>query len=313
MDASIYRCLPRIITTAGWSILCLLMTGCAHIDKGHDRVSDHLLRLTKELDSILGEPLEDEAYRKTRVTLTGGICGKEGEGFSVKGHSKAKIPLPSIRDRIGILIGGESNPEREEDPGADLLQEDTREYESFLRLFNKQKSPLNWDFDIGLRWSGDFRYFFRLSGLNEGWLGLSLYRIAPRLYWRSDDGFGSQLRYEMDQQVASYCMLREFLEIKYTEQTRGADVYGGVYLRTNPRETLALSLEMVHLLATHPWEYQYVEFLYRLRSIFVWRWLEIELVPRIRLKRKDGDWNLVPYLEMYLHVTFDARHLKYLD
>jgi hypothetical protein len=304
-----FRHFTRLISTAGLGCLFVL-TGCRHIETGHTRACKQLVKLSKELDSLLAEPLEDEEYRRTRLVLSGGLYGEKGEGFTTKSHSSAKIPLPAIKDRIGIMIGGSSD--RNGDEEELLFEEDDgreRDYESFLRFFNKTDALVNWDFDVGLRYHNEIRYFFRLKGKHQGWLKCSQYRFIPRFYWRSHEGWGSKLRYEMDQRVATYAMVREFVEFKYTEVSDGVDIFTGAYLRTHPMDGLGMSLEMTHFMTTHPWKFHYVDFQYRVRSKLYWRWLELEVIPRFRLKRLEGDWELVPYLEAYLHLTFDARHL----
>ncbi len=280
------------------------LQGCTHIEKRHRQACTQLVKLAQELDTKLAEPREDEEYRSTRVTLSGGAQFIQGEGAKISGRNQAKIPLPALKDKWGVIIGGESDREGQ------LSSLKDRDYESFIRFFNKQDRWMNWDFDVGLKYSSEFKYFARIRGIHTGWFHCSQYRFIHRFYWRNKDGFGTKSRFEMDQQLTEKSMLREFFELGYGETTEGISVYGGIYIRAKATEKLAWSIELLHHGNTDPWEYRYFNFATRIRRSIYWDWLELEIAPEFRITREDHMWDLEPGVEVFLNLTFDAEHIK---
>ncbi len=283
--------------------------GCRHFVSTHDYASRKLLTLSQNLDAFMAEPHEDNEYRESRVTLSAGaVIDRDGEArFSAR--NKMKIALPGLKDRIGLMIGGASDAESDE--ARDLADSDVQDYESFLRVFSRApRKWLDWDFDIGLKFDPDVKMFTRFTGIRSGWWNETEYRYVQRFFWRNYEGFGLQGRFELDQQLTDKTLLREFIDLKHTEITSGVDVSGGVYLRAMPFQGLAWSLELMHFGTTHPWIYRYTDFSTRIRKSIGYRWLEFEMRPVIRFRRQDDRLKMEPYVEFFINMTFDARHLK---
>lgn len=289
-------------------IWMVALCGCRHLVSTHDYASRKLVTLSQHLDAFLAEPREDDEYQDTRITLSGGsIIDRDGVArFS--GRNKMKIALPGLKDRVGVMIGGASDAESLE--ASEITDIGTQDYESFLRVFSRTpRKWIDWDFDVGLRFDPDLKTFARFTGIHSGSLNLTEYRYVHRFFWRNYEGIGTQGRFELDQQLTSHTLLREFIDLKYTEITSGVDVMGGVYLRAMPFRGLAWSLELIHFGTTRPWIYRYTEFATRIRKSIGYRWLELELRPMIRFRRKDDRLRTEPYVEFFINMTFDARRI----
>jgi hypothetical protein len=296
----------RIISLIFVSLL--FFSGCTRLDKTHLQACNQLVNLAQNIDALLADPQEDEEYHKTRLKLSGGVTWEQGEGARFSSKGKVKIPLPGLKERWGVLIGGES--EKEGEDLQDIPDIDNRSYESFLRFFSREESFLNWDFDVGFRNKNGLQTFLRLKGRHSGWFHCSRTRFIQYFYWRSDEGFVVKSHFNMDHRLTSEVLLREFTEMEYGEETDGLEIKGGVSLRALPRKGLVWSINMVHFGTTDPWGYQYTEMSFRIRKSLFRPWLEVEITPVFKLKRSEGFWKLEPRIETFLSITFDAIHEK---
>ncbi len=264
--------------------------------------------MSRELDSFFAEPRAEEEYHDTRLTLSGGVEFQEEGDISLSGRNKMRVALPALKDKVGILIGGDSD--REGEDIRELTTTEERNYESFLRVFTEDnESPLNWDFDVGIKYHNEVRMFTRIKGTYEKCFRTKYnFRFIDRIYWRNHEGFGTKLRWELDHPIASYAFLREFFELTYSEQSDGLDIFSGLILRAKASDRLACSMELIHFGTTRPWRYRYFEVKARIRRSIYWTWLNLEVAPQMRVKRKDHLWDIDPTIEVLLSLNFDARH-----
>lgn len=305
-------------------VFLLLFSGCTHLDNGHRITCERLIDLSQNLDDFFADPRSDEDYNRTRWRIGGGIEINEDDTIDFTGKNSLKIDLPGTKDRWGVLIGGfterldsydvktgeEAKPISDAGEGADELTAGERISESYIRFYSKRETPLKWDFDVGLKYSSDWRTFVRLRGKRQGTLGRSKYYFAQQFFWKNtDEGFGSKTQFELDQQLTPCSMIREFFEIQYHEDSDGMDVYTGLKLRTWTSDRMAMSMEWINFMTTNPWKYKYSEFIVRFRRSIGRPWFEMELTPRLKMKRKDGLWDHQPAIELIFAFIFDASHI----
>lgn len=298
-------------------VMMLISQGCARINRTHKQACEHLASLSRELDAFLADPREDEAYHETRVKLTGGMVAAPDGASHWAGKSKAKIALPGLKDRWGVIIGGGSEGEAQistetttsalTDEIDTLSSASSKNYESFLRIFTKEDLPLKWDLDIGLRFNSEAEVFSRIKGRRSGIIGCMQYHFCQQFYWENLEGFGAKSRFELDQQLIDYALLREFWEVKYSENTSGLDIFAGVYLRARARDDLVISLEITNFGTTEPWQYKFFRISNRIRKNVGWQWLELEITPQATCYRRDDQWDLQPSIELLLNLSFDMR------
>jgi len=315
----------RIKTISFWkSIYCVLivcLSGCAHLDKGHQATCEKLIQLSQNLDDFLADPRADEDYNRSRWRIGGGTKLNDEGVIEFSGKNSLKIDLPGARDRWGILVGGfmekidafdvETGKGSEIIPagdGSDNLVEGNESSESFLRFYSKSQQPLKWDFDVGLKYNSELQAFTRLRCKRKGIIGRSKYYVAQQLIWKNtEEGFGLKTQLELDQKLRTCAILREFMELQYHEISDGIDVYSGLKLRTWAGKRMAISLEWINFVTTDPWEYKYAEFIARFRRSIGRPWFEIEVTPQLKMKRKNGVWDQQKSLEVVFAFVFDAK------
>lgn len=299
-------------------------TGCTHLDKGHQMTCERLIDLSQNLDAFFSDPREDDDYTDTRWRIGGGAVLDEDDTVNFTGRNSLKIDLPGTKERWGILIGGLTersetystktgeevptiSPEAEDGIG---VVDSERFTESYIRFYYKEQTPLRWDFDVGLKYSSAWKGFVRLRGKRNGTIGSSKYYFAQQFFWKNTaEGFGSKTQFELDQKLDPCAMIREFLEIQYHEDSSGLDLYTGLRIRTWASDQMGISLEWANFMTTDPWQFRYMDFIARFRRSIGRPWFEIEVTPRLRVKRTDGGWEHERTLELIFAFVFDARHI----
>ncbi len=295
-------------------------SGCTHLDQQHGKACESLTRLAINLDSIFADPLAEEEYRKTRIKLSGGMKGNTEKRMEYSGRTKVRIALPGLEERWGVILGGDTGKGAtsfgdslgdlayEDNDELLLTSEDERTYESFLRFFRNKESGIKIDLDIGVKYTNQFRYFFRLRGTHEGWIDCIKYRYTHRVFWLNTEGFGTRGRIEFDFGVDEDVFVRQSVEMWFSEVTEGLDIYYNIYLRDKTRRNLAVSYELKNYGSTDPWLFHYSQFTGRFRRSIFYKWLEIEMAPNIRFKERNGKWVFRPGFEFYISLIFDATH-----
>lgn len=316
----------RLIGLRKFSGLCLglvlvCLSGCTHLDQGHRATCERLIDLSQNLDDFFGDPHADEDYNRTRWRIGGGAELTEDNTVEFTGKNSLKIDLPATKERWGVLIGGFTEKSEAYDVGTGESSEpinsdetleggDDRTTESYIRFYSKMQTPLKWDFDLGLKYSNDWKGFVRLRGKRNGNLGSSKYYFAQQFFWRNtDEGFGSKTQFDLDQRLGDCAMIREFLEIQYHEDSSGMDVYTGLKMRMWAGERMGISLEWINFMTSHPWQYRYTEFIARFRRSIGRPWFEMEVTPRLKMKRQDGVWDHRTSVEVIFAFVFDAKHI----
>ncbi|HPQ39709.1 MAG TPA: hypothetical protein PLV45_04990 [bacterium] len=303
------------------TMLLICASGCTHLDTGHRATCEKLIDLSQNLDDFFGDPHADEDYNRTRWRVGGGAELTEDDTVEFTGTNSLKIDLPATKERWGVLIGGatersesydvttgeQTSPISPEDSGDDETERIT---ESYIRFYSKMQTPLKWDFDLGLKYSSDWKGFVRLRGKRNGYIGRSKYYFAQQFFWRNtDEGFGSKTQFDLDQRMDECALIREFLEIQYHEDSSGLDVYTGLKMRMWAGNRMGVSLEWINFMTSHPWQYRYSEFVARFRRSIGRPWFEIEVTPRLKMKRKDGLWEQLTSVEVIFAFVFDAKHI----
>ncbi|MCD4654904.1 hypothetical protein K8T06_13340 [bacterium] len=301
-------------------ILIVILSGCSHLDDGHRATCEKLIDLSQNLDDFFGDPRADEDYDRTRWRIGGGMELNEDDTIDLTGKNSLKIDLPSTKDRWGIMVGGftekmESYDVKTSDGSIDIEPDDgetskDRISESYIRFYSKAQTPLKWDVDVGLKYNNDWKTFVRLRGKRHGEVGKSKYYFAQQFFWKNtSEGFGSKTQIDLDQRLDDCAVLREFFEIQYHEDSDGMDIYAGLKIRSWAGADMGISLEWINFMTSDPWKYKYSEFIARFRRSIGRPWFEMELTPRLKMKRTDGVWDQITSLELIFAFIFDAKHV----
>jgi hypothetical protein len=284
----------------------LAFSGCVRLQNAHTKASNGMVDFVQKVDSFFGEERAREEYRKTSLIAgVGTIIDKDGN-VKFSGRNQAKIPLPVLKARWGVLIGATSE---HDDLSKDTIGDpDQGNYESFIRFFTKNNRLIHWDFDLGAKYSNGIDTFTRARAENDGFLGGNEYRIIQSFYWTNREGFGMKNRCELDERTSRNTLVREFTEMDYNEITNGVELAYGAYLRVIACEGFGWGLEITNLATTDPWKYDHIDFTARVRKSVFWQWLELEAAPRMRFYPSDN-WTSKPSVEIILNLVFDAEHL----
>ena len=305
------------------TLLIALCSGCAHLDNGYDQTCARLIDLSQELDGFFADPREDDHYDDTRWIIGAGALYDKDDEIKFAGANKIRIALPGTRESWGLLIGGSTEQQNlietttRQTPGTidasssdSVSPEGNPATESFLRVYSKRETPLKWSFDVGLKYNEEWRGFARLRGKNQGTIGRSSYYFAHQFYWKNtEEEFGLKTQFELDQALRECALLREFLDIHYHEASDGMDIYTGLKLRIWIGDKVGVGIELVNFLTTDPWQYKYCDFICRFKRSLGRKWFELELTPRLRMKRKNDLWEYQPTVEVLFTLTFDADHI----
>lgn len=316
----ISRQLQRMLT----GLLLLATAGCVHLENGYDATCAGLIDLSQGLDGFFADPREDEHYNDTRWKIGGGVLLDKDNEYQFTTANKLRIALPGTRESWGILIGGSSERQSilestsRDEPGtigviaSDNIAPDqaTPSTESYLRVYSKRDTPLKWSFDVGLKYNNDWQGFARLRGKNQGTIGRSSYYFSHQFFWKNtQEEFGTKTQFELDQALHHCAVLREFIEIQYHEASDGLDIYTGLKIRTWAGDKMGVGVEWINFLTTDPGRYKYSDFVCRIRRSIGRDWFELELTPRLRMKRKEHLWELQTSIELIVALTFDADHI----
>jgi hypothetical protein len=305
-------------------LLCLL-TGCTHLENGYNATCAGLIDLSQNLDGFFSDPKEDDAYYETRWKIGGGGRLNKDNDLEFAGKNSLKIALPGTKETWGMLIGGSTEKENlfdssdvSEKPGlinpdsSSSVQADSSstETESFLRFYTKREAPLKWDFDVGLKYNREWRAFARLRGKRQGSIGNNRYYFAQEFYWRNTgEEFGLKTTFELDQALHTSALLREFIDIHHHHRSSGLDIYAGMKLRTWAGRKMGVGLEWINFLTTNPWDYKFTDFICRIRRSIGREWFEMELTPRMRMRRLNHQWKHEMSVELIFALIFDADHV----
>ncbi|MGB4099703.1 MAG: hypothetical protein WBM02_09885 [bacterium] len=315
-----------VIKVALCPLIISILTGCVHLENGVNATCAGLIDLSQGLDGFFGDPKEDDAYHETRWKIGGGARVNKDNEYEFVGRNNLKIALPGTKESWGILIGGstEKEPLSVDTYGGasqpDLIlsspsspvqpDKSSTESESFLRLYVKERPFLDWDFDVGAKYNEDWKMFARLRAKRIGTIGTNSYYVAQEVFWRNTgEEFGLKTVFELDQPIGPCAVLREFISFYHHHKSVGVDIYTGLKLRTWAGRKMGVGIELINFLTTDPWEYRYTDFLCRIRRTIGREWFEIELTPKMRMRKLSDEWKQELSAELVLALIFDAEHV----
>ncbi len=301
------------------------LMGCAHIENGYSAACEGLIDLSQNFDGFFADPKDDDEYYDSRWKIGGGGRMNRDREFELAGKHSLRIALPGTRETWGMLIGGSTEHETLPDSsdvrqpgmiqtgGPDIYRADgsITESESFLRFYTKREMPFKWDFDVGVRYNNDWQTFVRLRAKRQGIIVTNPYYFAQEVYWRNtQEELGIKTTFEIDQHFGDDILLREFIDVFYHQASDGLDIYTGLKLRSFLGDKLGVAVEWVNFLTTNPWSFRYMDFVCRIRRSIGRDWFEMELTPRLRMRRIEQEWRHEMSVEVIFAVIIDADHVR---
>ena len=303
-----------------------LFSGCTHLENGYNATCVGLIELSQGLDGFFSDPKEDDAYHETRWKIGGGARVNKDNEYEFVGRNSLKIALPSTKESWGILIGGSTEREPSlvdtysetgqpdyilsNSPTSLQSDKSSTETESFLRLYVRERPFFNWDFDVGTKYNRDWQMFVRLRVKRMGSIGSNSYYVAQEFYWRNTgEEFGLKTVFELDQPIGPSTVLREFIDFHHHYKSKGVDIFTGLKLRTWAGRKMGVGIELINFLTSDPLEYRYSDLLLRIRRTIGREWFEMELTPKMRMRRLDDEWKQELSAELVLALIFDADHV----
>jgi hypothetical protein len=295
------------------------------LDKTNSLVYQTVCGSVAWFDGFFGSKEYDLASSETfgRVGLS--TFWDERDGFDNKFRLRARYALPHLRERTSLIIGrGDSRQEvtEEKDSQVDTVPGsfNSVEDDSFLvglGYSRNQGLKRGLDFGIGAKVRIPPEPYVKTS-YRQAWQldDVSLLRVRPIVYWRSDEGFGSTLNVSIDRLLTQHLMLRwaNSGNISEDEDVEGVEWITGLSLFQDLNDRRAINYRvMLHGETKSDVPIRNYGFEVRYRRRMLRKWLFVELLSSLTWpkdfvwEKREPNIGVGVGLEMYFGPVPDAQ------
>jgi hypothetical protein len=286
------------------------------IDRNHVMVYRTVCGAAAWFDGFFGDNRYDPQTGNTYGRIGTGVYWDQQEGWNTRLRFRAKFALPSVRRRGSLLIGRGDEEEliqERGEAGSTPIQETLAgEQDStfvgygFDRL-NSLTRGLR--FSVGLRISAPVRVYGKIKYRRVWQLtDRDLFRLRPVLYWKSEEGVGGTMAFDIDHIISQTMLLRSanFANASQDEEVEGINWGSNLYLYqflSNKRAVTYSAYVSGETKAEVGLQNIGVEFRYRHR--FLRDWLFLEYITGLNWPRefldepRDANWGAGIVLEAY--------------
>jgi len=271
------------------------------LDRNQLRVYKTVCGATAWFDGFFGGRRYDAATGQTFGRVSAGTFWDERDGWDTRVRFRGRFALPSMRERASLVIGRGDEEEYLEDRttrGSDPLPAPPRtgqEDSTFIGLgFGRINSLTRaLDFGVGLRLGSPIEPIVKIKYRRNWQLSdRDLLRLAPTVYWRSEEGFGATVGFDVDHVISSDMLFRwsNFANVSEDEEIDGVDWGSALYLF----HALSQKRAMTYYIFTRGETKNEVEFKNvgletRFRHRFLRDWLFVEYIGNVTWPREFQD------------------------
>ncbi|MCP4403058.1 MAG: hypothetical protein GY801_37850, partial [bacterium] len=210
-------------------------------DKGQETISQTVSGLARRFDSFFGdsETAEERDFTHGRIEL--GVWWDQKDEFDVPTDFRVNFNLPNFEHRLNAFVGRTSDEEMITGAASGFeglpsifqdLAEDNDEWLVGFGYSPVRDKHNRFDLDAGVNISSSkFEPFAKIRYRSNLFIGdKSLLRLRPTLYWKSEDGFGTSLRVDIDHVFNPDFLIRWASSGHYSETTEGVEWWSNLNL-----------------------------------------------------------------------------------
>ena len=247
------------------------------------------------IDQFFGESEELESASYDFLRLVNTLGWREGEGFEFNPRIRAKVHFPKINKKWSLLFSGDTDEELEQlnDPPSDTLfenRDDERTTSAALNYESDQYDRSKFDTRIGI--DSHFDAFVSLKHTFRIYEDESNYfRNYNYLFWRDDEGFGANVKFEYDRVLESKNLFRWKYSILESEKSQGKEWRNTFsYVKPFSEETWVSYDFGINGATEQSYEVETYRLAVRYRHQLNIEWLYIEVEPELRWHR-EPEWD----------------------
>jgi hypothetical protein len=343
MNYSVEACMwctgvPATDTNVAPPIVCIVTNGPAspvsncipcivysnRIDRAHRHVSRWVDRTATGLDHFLaGVITDDDAATATNatpeqailpskgsyITFSPGMTHDDEDGFGLRGRFKAKVDLPSLKNRVQIIA---NNIQEDEDAVSSVTDPITRG--QMVEGENDKQAGVGivlvdrMDFDLslggGLRFKSEPVGKVKLRARTRYRGEVTLVELSQSGVWEGDDGFGGKTELSMGYNATTQLLLRSTTAAILQEDQAGVHIGETLSFQyqVGPRRSIGVKVGVEWY--TEPAaavNYYYLRFPYRQG---LWRdWLYLRIEPGADWENEE-DYDLSPLISVGFDIQF---------
>lgn len=259
----------------------------ARLDASHDYVVERADSIAVWMDSFFGVSRVEEEAPYSTLRLRTELEWDELDGWDSGLSLRGKVHLPRLNKRLSLLFSDDDHT------GTESLPIDTQDSPNDIALqyTARERKHYRVDFKMGLRSSlhpkvsARYRYEYPLR---PDLLG----RFSEEVLYRTDDGFASRTRFELDKIVSEDKVVQWYNRLNWEEDEPGVSWRTGISFNRRLSDKRALSYFIAAGGETKPDHYTTsYGFGMRYRQNIYRRWLFAEVQPGYHWRRPEFEDN----------------------
>ncbi len=272
--------------------LCSAIAGAAEeagedkpwLDDSHEYVSERADNLAAWMDSFFGVNRVDEEAPYSTLRLRVEPEWDEMDGWDTGLSLRGKVHLPNLNKRVALLFSDDDERTGNDDL---LIDQQNAPDDIALQITGRERKHDRIDFKIGLRSTlhpkTSVRYRYE-KPLSEAVIG----RFSQEALYRTDDGFASVTRAELDTIIDDDKVLQWTNRLRWFEDEPGVSWNTGLSLNRRLSNNRVLGYYTAISGATEPGYYtRSYGFGMRYRQNIFRKWLFAELQPSYFWRRDE--------------------------
>jgi hypothetical protein len=281
------------------------------MDSSHEFVTTRTDQLANWLDGFFGVARTDLESPQSFLRLRLENEWDEIDGNSVNVRLRGKVRLPRISERVGLIFSDQEGDEQNNTADVEqVLLDENSKNDIALQYTGFEKLRSRLDFKIGLRSNLKLKTAARYRHeipFNNDLLG----RFSEEFYFRDGEGFGTYTQFDLDKTLSNDRLLRWSNNLKYGEETFGAE--WGTYLslakKLSDKDAISYFVGIDgHTRPSYLTKGYGLGVTYRRNFFRKWLFFEIEPAYAWRRLEVDDDREGGAILTGRLEIIFDKEH-----
>jgi hypothetical protein len=288
------------------------------LDRTHERFSENVCGAAMWFDSFFGNERAEAETLDRYIKVISGLRWSEDDGLSSRTRVRARIDLPRLKHYFNLILSNE-----DEDDVTRMVPDLSP------RLAQPAPGDKPSKYALAVRWTpirGADSAFSTSAGINFGTplkpyittryrytYGIRedmLARLTQSVFWKNQEGFGENTRFDLERLLDPQHLLRGTLSATFSELSDGLEWNAAVSLYRNVSQKQAWSYNLSIHAATRPDPEirDYTASVRYRRNIFR-PWLFVEVEPSFSwLKAKeDTDYHRSLGIGVFLEAHFGRK------